>query len=84
MLKENKLEEVIPKPKPRTTLKSYMEPGETARLTDGDSQFCGPVREPTSTELKKMIALLIASGVDVVMSNHYYTIGGTIRLQTDG
>ena len=60
---DNNLDEEVPKPKPRAMLKSYMEPGYTAKATNGDSQFCGSVREPSETETKKMIALLIAIGV---------------------
>ena len=36
---DNNLEEVVPKPKPRATLKTYMEPGDTTKATNGDSQL---------------------------------------------
>ena len=31
-----------------------------------------------------MIEMLVAEGVDIVMGNHYYTIGGEIRKHEEG
>ena len=75
---------VVPIPKSKTTLKSFVSPRDRARETDGDSQFNGSVREPTPEEKKKLIGLMAASAVEVCMANHYYTIGGDIRIQSQG
>ena len=55
-IRDNSLEEVVPKPKARATLKSYMEPRDTANGdTNGDTQFVGQVRQPNEVEPKMMI-----------------------------
>ena len=69
-IKDNSLEEVVPKPKARATLKSYMEPRDTAKATNGDTQFVGQVRQPNEVEPKMMIGFLAAKGVEEVVSNH--------------
>ena len=41
-------------------------------------------RNPTENEKRSLIGLLAASAVEVVMKNHFYTIGDEIRRQTEG
>ena len=57
-------------PKSKTTLKSYISPRDRAKETGGDSQFDGPVREPTIREKKKLLGMMAASAVDICMTNH--------------
>ena len=61
-----------------------MEPGDTAKATNGDSKFVWQVRQPNEVKTKRMFGILTAKGVEVVMSNYYYTVGGTIRRQEEG
>ena len=42
------------------------------------------MRQPNEVKTKRMIGILTAKGVEVVMSNYYYTVGGTIRRQEEG
>ena len=78
------LAEVVPVPKGTTTLKSFVEPGKTARLSNGDNQFYETIRDPTNAEVKKLIGIMLSNTIDMVMSNHFYTIGGNIRQQEEG
>lgn len=39
---------------------------------------------PNDKQLKDIIGLFIAESTDIVMSNHFYTIDGQVRRQTDG
>ena len=55
-----------------------------ARETGGNSQFHRTEREPTEKEIKKLVGLVAASAVETCMSNHFYTVGGEVRLQTEG
>ena len=45
-----KLTEVVPKPKPRTTFRSYIHPEGTSKKTGGESQFDPAMRQPTKRE----------------------------------
>ena len=78
------LVEVIPVPKGTTTFHSYTNPKKRAKTTNGDNQFHDPVRNPTKEEVQKCIGIMVAETVKVCMSNHYYTIGGQIRVQSMG
>ena len=78
------MDEVIPIPKTKTTLKSFTDPRDRGKATDNDSQFTGVTRFPMEKEVKSVIGLLVVEGVDIVMSNHYYTIGDIIRRQEEG
>ena len=79
------LERVVPFPKGTTALKSFVSPrSPEARRTNGDSQFY-PARDyPTSTEITKMIGLLVENCIATCMDSHFYTIGGGIRRQAKG
>ena len=83
-LKDLKLDEVVPKPKRTTTFRSFIHPQKTSKRTGGDSQFESVLRDPTDDEIRSLIGLLAASAVEVVMANHFYTIGDVIRRQTEG
>ena len=83
-LKDLKLDEVVPKPKRTTTFRSFIHPQKTSKKTGDDSQFESVRRQPTLKEKKCLIGLLAASTVEVVMANHFYTIGDEIRRQTEG
>ena len=79
-----KLRHLVPIPKSKTTMRSYISPRNRAKETDGDSQFEGPKGNPNPLEKKKLIGVMAASVVDICMSNHYYTIGREIRRQKEG
>ena len=84
VLKDLKLLEVVPVPKSTTTFKSFITPRGTARDTGGNSQFTAPRRVPTVNEVRKLIGLLCADATYTCMNNHFYTIGGEVRVQSDG
>ena len=84
VIKHNKLEEVIPIAKTKTALKSFNKPRNTANATNKYSKFIGNTRNPTDKELQTMIGLLVAEGVDIVMSNHFYTISDDIGKEEEG
>ena len=65
-------------------LNSWVNPRDTARETEGDSQFEPREREPTARDIRVMIALAVATSVVTCMGNHYYSFGGNIMKQTDG
>ena len=84
IIKEH-LDDVVPLPKGTTTLKSFANPrGKEAMRTFRASQFYPTKRLPSKSEVTKIIGLMIADCIDTCMDNHYYTIGGHIRKQTQG
>ena len=53
--------------------------------TEGDkSQWEMPLRDPYELEKRKMFAVGICIGVKLVMTNHIYKFGETLRRQNDG
>ena len=80
------LGEVVPIPKPTTTLNSYTNPASnsTAKATNGDSQFYPATKVPSRGQLEKLIGLAVSIGSEVCMKNHMYTIDGEIRRQLNG
>ena len=68
----------------KTTLKSFVSPRNRAKASNSDSQFSEAERESNECETKKLIRLMAASGVEIYMGNHYYTIGIEIRKQSEG
>ena len=75
---------MVPEPKGKTTLNSYIKPRGRAKETNEDSQFKKVTRNPTAKEIKILVSLLIAKATETTMENHFYSIGGDIRIQTDG
>ena len=74
------LEDYIPMPKGTTTLKSWLR-------TETNNQFRDPVLEScmaSKTETNQLLGCCIAECIDVVMKNHFYTIGGVTYKQKDG
>ena len=54
-------------------------------LTEGEKcQWDMPIRMPSEIEKKKMFAVGICLGIRVVMENHIYRFGETLRRQHDG
>ena len=78
------LGEVVPHPKGKTTFRSYSAPRDNAKTTDGDSQFTGETRRPSQKETRRLIGLMAATTVELCMRSHFYTIGGNIRVQSEG
>ena len=78
------LSEVVPRPKPRTTFRSFVNPTKKSKQTNGDSQFFRVVRHPTEKEIVRLIGMIAANATTTCMSNHFFTIGGEIRIQEDG
>ena len=76
--------DVLTVPKAKTTLKSWVEPRKTAKTTQGDSQFYNVVRKPSQSETKKLIGILVSKTTEIVMSNHFFTIGDEVRFQSVG
>ena len=83
-IKDNDLKERTPTAKPRTTLNSFTNPTKRSRATNGDNQFTDAPAEPNDKQIRSMLALALAKGVEVAMTNHYYTFGGQIRKQITG
>ena len=83
-LKRHKINDCVPTAKGTTTLNSWVNPKDRARITDGDNQFVPSVRQPTVKDIRTMIAIAIATSVVTCMSNHYYSFGGDLRKQSDG
>ena len=54
------------------------------RAQRNDSKFLPADRKPNQREERKMIALAIKKGIQVVMENHLYTIDGKIYRQSEG
>ena len=52
--------------------------------TNGDCQFHNTVREPSLKEAQVMIALAVATTIQVTMNNHFYTFGGSIHRHVEG
>ena len=75
VIKQLRLNDVVPVPKTTTTFRSFISPRGTAEDTNGNSQFSVPSRPPTESEIKKLIGLVCADVTHPCMSNHYYTIG---------
>ena len=65
-------------------MNSLGNPRDTARDTEGDSQFEPIEREPTTRDIRVMIALAVATSVVTCMGNHYYSFGGNLMKQMDG
>ena len=80
-LKRHQIDECVPKPKPRTTLNSWVNPSKKVKETNGDCQFQNRPRDPTPKEAQVMIALALATTVKTTMMNHFYTFRGTIHRQ---
>ena len=78
------LGEVLPVPKGTTTFHSFTNPKKRARETNGDNQYHEPLRNPTKEEIQQCIGIMVSETVKICMSNHYYTIGGQIRVQSTG
>ena len=83
-LKKYKVRECVPKPKPRTTLNSWIQPSKKAREDNRNCQFYPRVSEASDREARVMIALAVATTVVTTMRNYYYTFGGLIYKQSDG
>ena len=68
-------------PKNRTTLNSFIK-------RQAENQFQGPAlehhRNLSSDQVRCLLAIAVAKSTEVVMSNHYYQIGGNIHKQTEG
>jgi hypothetical protein len=43
-----------------------------------------PNRKPTQQEIKKLLGIMVETAIMVIMNNHYYILGDTIRRQTKG
>ena len=61
-----------------------MHPQKTSKQTGGTSQFESVLRQPTESETKVLIGLMAGTAIEVVMANHFYTIGDNIRRQEEG
>ena len=84
VISDEKLSDVVPTPKTKTTLNSFIAQRGTARKTNGDSQFVPAERLPDCEETKRLIGLLCSETVKTCMMSHFYTIGGDIRKQSEG
>ena len=84
LIESDDLGNVIPIPKTKTTLNSLTNPSKKTREQHGDNQFNPTVRNPTESEVKKIIGHAVSAGIDVCMKNHYYRINGDIRCQAEG
>ena len=84
LIESDDLGNVIPIPKTKTTLNSLTNPSKKTREQNGDNQFNPTVRNPTESEVKKIIGHAVSAGIDVCMKNHYYRINGDIRCQAEG
>ena len=53
-----------------------------------ETQFRGPPVQPTedlnNDDINRLIGIASAKSTDTVMRNHFYTINGEIRRQSDG
>ena len=58
---KDKLSEFIPKPKLRAMFNSWVNPTNVARETNDDYQFLPPIRESSSSEVKKCIGDAVAN-----------------------
>ena len=77
---DSELDKYLPKPKPRTTLKSFL------REQKAD-QFFRPNAETVNMsddEVRLLLGYACAESTKIVMSNHFYTIGGALKRQLDG
>ena len=80
----DKLGEVIPIAKPRTTLHSLFSSSKRARELDSENQFDPPMRHPTPREQTKIIGHDTSAGIRACMDHHYYKINGEVRRQASG
>ena len=80
----DKLDNVVPIPKPTTTLISFTNLQGRAKVTNSESQFHPAAMKPTVTQIRKLIAYVISVGSTVCMENHVYTIDGKVRKQAQG
>ena len=68
-------------PKNRTTLNSFLR-------RQSEEQFTGPPREHhrnlSTSQVRELIAVFAAKSVRVVMTNHFYQIGGRLYQQKEG
>ena len=80
----HKLENVIQKPKTKTSLNSFSNPSARTKECNHENQFHPPIREPNESEKKLMLAIAIAHTVSECMRNHFYKIGSETKGQTDG
>ena len=80
------LGEVVPIPKPTTSLNSFTNPASnsTAKATNGDSQFSPINKEPSRKQLKILLGIAVSVGSETCMGNHVYTINGEVRRQMNG
>ena len=78
------MREILPRPKRRTTLNSFLNPSKQARENGGVNQFCPPARRITKDEIKMVLGETLACTVASTMGSHCYKIGGTIRNQGSG
>ena len=67
----DKLGEVIPIAKPRTTLHSLSTPSKRARELDSENQFDPPMTHPTPRERTKIIGHASSAGIRACVDHHY-------------
>ena len=68
------LSDVIPRPKPTTTFRSFINPTKKSKRTNGDSQFYRVMTQPTESEIVRLIGMIAANATTVCMSDHFFTI----------
>ena len=67
VIRKEGLDKVVPVPRTKTTLHSFINPKDNAKETDGDNQFHNPENDdPNEIEVRKLIGLFIGSSVEVV------------------
>lgn len=83
-LVRDKLADVIPKPKTKTTVNSYANPRGTARLTSGENQFEHVRVKPSTNQIKHILGKAVKATIIQCMNNHFYQIGGKVYRQSKG
>ena len=74
------LDDFIPRAKGTTTLKSYLE-------NDNGAQFYEPIKGAhllTSRDTRDLLGWLLTVGIEVILDNHFFSIGNRIYRQKDG
>ena len=70
-LKRHNISDYVPTAKRTTTMNSWVNPKDRARITNGDSQFIPSVKQPTVKEVRIMVAIAVATSVVTCMDTHY-------------
>jgi hypothetical protein len=83
-IEEEGLADVVPRPKARTTFRSFANPKGNSKRSEGSNQFEAAAREPTGEQVKKLLGMAVGTAIEECMDRHFYKIGGKIYRQRKG